>query len=66
MLQQATILGDEFSLTHRNVFNKRDPSIHSGSTWKPDDAHSTHGAVSKLISSWVFCLKPGHLLQASA
>ena len=66
-LQKAAALADEFALTHRAVFSKRDSSSRDVAE-KPGDMHarthppstSTFGAKSE--KQCFFCHRPGHLV----
>lgn len=63
-LQQAATLADEFVLTHRNVFPRRD-SLHCDFHQKVSDTQPVVGNVSRLSSTerpCFYCRKPGHLI----
>ena len=64
-LQQAAMLADEFDLTHRPVFFRRDP-LHHDSYQKDADTQSVRGNVSmsgsRVEKPCFYCHKPGHLI----
>ncbi|XP_049452217.1 uncharacterized protein LOC125900944 [Epinephelus fuscoguttatus] len=61
-LQQAAKLADEFTLTHKTVFVKRD-SFQNKSTSKPDiQVRSINSVGPKPDRPCYYCLKSGHLI----
>lgn len=68
-LQQAATLADEFVLTHRNVFPRREP-LHSDSQQKVSDTQPIVGNVPRLSPTverqCIYCHKTGHLIADCA
>lgn len=68
-LQQAATLADEFVLSHRNVFPRREP-LHRDSQQKVSDTQPVVGNVPRLSLTverqCFYCHKTGHLIADCA
>ena len=70
-LQQAAVLADELSLTHKNIFvgpeaySRGDFPSPRGSASRVDDrrAFQTHPLPSKVAEVCRYCKKPGHVMS---